>query len=112
MVKLATSRIQKNKPNDIEKVNGFPAENELQDLRFRLAHNLQSTLNLQTTLELFFSNIQSLVNISGVQYLNPEKKTDFSLGAISKHSAVYQVRSETTHLGKIQFYKKNDLQRN
>ena len=106
MVKLATSRTQKVKLDQSEKVNGFPAENELQDLRFKLAHNLQSTLNLQTTLELFFTNIQSLVNISGIHYTYTEKATDFQLGAKSKHSAMYQIRSDATHLGKIQFYKK------
>ena len=106
MVKLATYQSQKHRSATAERVNGFPGENELKDLRFKLAHNLQSTLNLHNTIELFFSNIQDLVTVHGIQYDNPDMKTHYSFGKAEKHSAKYKVASSSTHLGNIQFFRK------
>ena len=103
MVTLATSQSARSKRASRFRVNGFPGENELKDLRFKLAHNLQSTLDLQTAVELFFENIQSLVPVSGLHYEYPEENIDIVLGSMEKHSACYSIASTDTHLGKVTF---------
>ena len=105
MVKLATSQNQQLKSQFANRVNGFPAENELKDLRFKLAHRLQSTLNLQTTIELFFENIQGLVTVSGLRYEQEPNDEHLFLGSEEKHSASYNVASSASKLGKVVFFR-------
>ncbi|MDO6424201.1 GGDEF domain-containing protein [Saccharophagus degradans] len=84
------------------KVNGFPGENELRDLQFKLAYNLQSTLDVVNTLELFFSNIQDLFEVNGLSFDNLEG-IELKLGSQEKHSACYNVATSNIKLGKIEF---------
>ena len=107
MVKLATSHAKQVKASHppAAAVNGFPAENELKDLRFKLAHNLQSTLHLQTTIELFYDNIQDLVEIDGIAFELNHVDAQVSLGKAAKHSATYSIASASAQLGKIFFYR-------
>lgn len=84
------------------KVNGFPGENELRDLQFKLAYNLQSTLDVVNTLELFFNNIQDLFEVNGLCFDNHEG-VELKLGAQDKHSACYNVAASEIKLGKIEF---------
>lgn len=101
MVTLASSRKENTLQKDV--VNGFPGENELKDLRFKLAHKLQSTLDIQTSIELFFENIQDLVKVSGLRYEFTSSKLEVEVGKLHKHSATYNIASTNTNLGKIQF---------
>lgn len=84
-------------------VHGFPSENKLDDLRFKLAYNLQSTLDLHNTIELFFNNIQEVVQCSGLEYHNKPLNVRLNLGMTAKHSATYNVSSENLLLGAITF---------
>ncbi|SMF63911.1 diguanylate cyclase (GGDEF) domain-containing protein [Alteromonadaceae bacterium Bs31] len=82
-------------------VNGFPAENALRDLQFKLANNLQCSLDLQTTLELFFDNIQDAVAVNGLSYQLPGGTTLIKIGNQRAHSANYNMSSGELSLGNI-----------
>ncbi|WP_052692069.1 GGDEF domain-containing protein [Teredinibacter purpureus] len=91
-----------------QNATGFPAENSLRDLQFRLANNLQSSLDLTTTLELFYSNIQEAVSLSGLQYTAPpdahsETADTISLGLMRAHKANYNIKTADSTLGQIVF---------
>ncbi|PCK03555.1 MAG: GGDEF domain-containing protein [Alteromonadaceae bacterium] len=104
MVTLATSQTNRKLQESLEwRVNGFPGENDLKDLRFKLAHNLQSTLDLETALELFFNNTQDLVRTSGLTYYSIDESFQLPLGTQCQHSVQYAISSTNTHLGKIRF---------
>lgn len=103
MVTLATSRETTASSISTAPVNGFPGENELTDLRFKLAHKLQSTLDIHTAIELFYSNIQELVNVTGLNYQYEPAKVDIELGGTAAHTASYNIASTNTHLGRIVF---------
>ncbi len=106
MVKLATSQAKQVKSSETSvPVNGFPGENELKDLRFKLAHNLQSTLHLQTTLELFYDNILDLVKLDGITFELAQTENPISLGKKAKHSAIYTIASSNARLGKMHFFR-------
>ncbi|WNO07727.1 GGDEF domain-containing protein [Teredinibacter sp. KSP-S5-2] len=104
MVTLASSRNEADiKRMQEHRVNGFPGENELKDLQFKLANNLQSTLDIQTALELFFNNIQDAVKVSGLTYLHPTEDLEVCLGRQCQHQAQYKIASSKSQLGTILF---------
>lgn len=84
-------------------VNGFMAENQLRDLQFKLVNNLQSTLDLNATLELFYQNIKEAVAVSGMmfQMSGPPQNTEF--GQAGLHTANYTLKTEALSLGVISF---------
>lgn len=86
-----------------QRVNGFPVENKIRDMQFKLAHNLQCSLDLRTTLEMFFSNIQEAVTLSGMTYQTPNNATSYQLGQMRVHTASYSIAANDQHLGKIIF---------
>ncbi|MFT5082249.1 MAG: diguanylate cyclase (GGDEF)-like protein [Lentisphaeria bacterium] len=102
MVTLASSHPQRLRKISTG-VNGFPGENELKDLRFKLAYNLQSTLDLQTAIELFFDNIQDLVKVPGLTYSYKDAGIEIEVGEKQIHTAAYKIASTNTQLGQITF---------
>ena len=86
-----------------QRVNGFPAENTFRDLQFKLANNLQSSLDLHTTLELFFNNIQDAVALHGLSYSPPASQKRFTLGEAKIHKANYAISGDNVQLGQIEF---------
>jgi diguanylate cyclase (GGDEF)-like protein len=85
------------------RVHGFPAENELKDLRFQLTHNLQATLDLFVAIDLFFKNIQAVVACDGITYMNKTMNIHHHLGSKTKHTANYTISSSANSLGEITF---------
>ncbi|VUD56582.1 Response regulator PleD [Thalassocella blandensis] len=103
MVTLVSSRTEQPTAHKKDGVNGFPGENEFQDLRFKLAHKLQSTLDINTALELFYDNIQELVRVTGLRYQFEQTSLEIDVGTLAKHSVSYNISSTNTHLGQITF---------
>ncbi len=107
MVTLASSNTsdkessEKDWASQLNAVNGFPAENTLKDLQFKLANNLQCSLDLHTTLELFFDNIQDAVRVNGLSYRLPGGNTLVEIGNTRAHSANYNMSSGELNLGSI-----------
>lgn len=90
-------------PTHHHPVNGFTAENTLRDMQFRLAHNLQCSLDLNTTLELFFENVRDAVSLGGMRYAAPGTNTPHEWGRQQRHRASYTLSSPEQNLGKIEF---------
>ncbi|WP_188151585.1 GGDEF domain-containing protein [Teredinibacter waterburyi] len=84
-------------------VHGFPGENTLRDFQFKLAHNLQCSLNLTTTLELFYDNIREAVTVSGLHYTSPSDSKSTQLGKRCKHRVSYTLTNDNTDLGVLEF---------
>jgi len=88
----------------LSRVNGFRAENELKDLQFKLTNKLQSTLDLTSTLELFFTNAQEVVKLSGLQFSTQGENT-LAMGSKAKHRAQYKISGNNASLGTITFFR-------
>jgi diguanylate cyclase (GGDEF)-like protein len=73
------------------------------DLRFQLAHDLQSSLDLRETLSQFFTKARSLVKFSSITFVNPQKRLDVTLGSLQKHQAEYTLVTEAYNLGTLIF---------
>ena len=87
----------------ITPVNGFLAENQLRDLQFKLVHNLQTTLDLHTTLEMFYHNIKDVVNFCGMVFQAPNSLKNIEFGQSGIHSASYNLKTEELSVGTIIF---------
>ncbi|WP_018276206.1 GGDEF domain-containing protein [Teredinibacter turnerae] len=86
-----------------QRVNGFPVENKLRDMQFKLAHNLQCSLDLYTTLELFFNNVREAVTLDGLRYATPTAGIEYSLGDQRAHTVNYNLSTNENPLGQIIF---------
>ena len=106
MVTLATHKTLANGENrkvDVLHPEAQITENRLNELRFKLANNLQSSLELESTLNTFFQHVQKIIGCSGMHYFDDEKHSDIFLGVNEKHSANYNVSSDKDQLGELKF---------
>jgi len=107
VLKSTEAQIQSKSPLSVSSpyipVNGFPKENQLRDLQFQLTHNLQSSLDLSTTLELFYNNIQEVVSLHGMDYQLPDSERNITFGVTRAHKARYNIRTDNSQMGRITF---------
>lgn len=98
MVTLATSSSERRtKPSSI--VKGFTEDKR----SFNLTYALQTSLELDKTLEIFFNQIQEFVITSSLAYQFEEKNISTSLGQREQHTISYKLSSEDLCLGNISF---------
>lgn len=83
------------------------AQLNLNDLRFKVANELQSSLELEATLRTFFDRICSVVHCSGLKYDYAEKNLNLHFGDDATHTANYKVSSTEEQLGDLQFLRKH-----
>lgn len=86
----------------------LPARNTLSlttDARFRLLSTLQTSLHLDDILALFQSELDALVKINGMQYLNETMHIQVSQGIHDVHHCAYRLVTQNDHLGEIVFYR-------
>lgn len=86
--------------------NGIATTN-FDELRFNLANELQSTLDLELTLRSFFNSVNTIVNCGGLRYLSNDKKISIQFGSQDGHSAGYSVSSKIDQLGDLVFFRKH-----
>lgn len=104
MVRLAASSIEiPLKSSSKASVKLLSDEDCLKELRFSLAHNLQASLDLQTTLEMFVSNIKEMVKVSSLTYSNETLNKPIVIGKACKHSVAYNLAAEDIQLGNLEF---------
>jgi len=84
-------------------VNGFVGENHIRDMQFKLVHNLQSTLDLNATLDLFYANVKEAVTISGMDFELPNTAITKYFGEREQHSARYNLKTEQENVGVLTF---------
>lgn len=102
MVRLAHTA-EKHKREAISTQHRFDESLHVREARFKLAYNLQASLDLRTTLESFFTNIQEFVNIGGMHYERTPSDIDLTFGKRAKHHATYNVSIDKSNLGKLNF---------
>lgn len=75
------------------------------ELLFKLQGRLQTTLELEKLLEIFFAETQSSVAIDGAQYNRPGAKPAIQVGKRSKHEIHYTLQTQENDLGELVFYR-------
>lgn len=81
-----------------------PAE-QLNESKIRLLSALQTTLDLDTLLGLFFGELRSLITLSGLRYVNDQTNQQISLGDHDAHSSAYRLIIQERTLGEITVFR-------
>jgi len=92
----------KNKDNPVRL--RFPIkQDDYADLRVRLAQALQTSLDLNIVLELFFENIQELVPLQGMLYRHAAKDFQTLIGRDYQQRVNYRLTTAHDDLGELTF---------
>lgn len=75
------------------------------DLLYRLAGLLQTTLDIDQLIEIFFKNMQNAVAVEGISYVVPDRAIKFMVGRSTRHMATYNLTSLDEQLGKLMFFR-------
>lgn len=78
-------------------------ESVLREQRFRLAHELQSSLDLRDTLSHFFTRARQVVKFTSLNFINDAKRLDVTLGRGQKHRVEYSLSGDNYQLGLLSF---------
>lgn len=72
-------------------------------LRLQLISRLQTTLELEQILKLFFEEVQSRIPLGSLEYSNSRIQKNISFGSNAKNSCEYQLDNQQEPLGVITF---------
>lgn len=98
---MVTNAHKANGANTIPLVPLTP-EQEL-TTRVRLAHALQMSLDPGEVLQLFYTHIQAVVNVSGMLFKTGDGSGDFKIGRECLHHCDYRLTTDEGYLGEIIF---------
>ncbi|MCB1646189.1 MAG: GGDEF domain-containing protein [Pseudomonadales bacterium] len=73
------------------------------EIRFRLIQALQTTLDLEQLLHIFFDHVQTVVNLEGLSYKLDLLGIELTLGRQSIHTGSYRLITQQDFLGEITF---------
>lgn len=79
--------------------------NHTSEARFRLLNMLQTSLDVDDILAMFRNELDALVKINGMQYLNEAMNIQVSQGIQDVHHCAYRLITQNDHLGEIVFYR-------
>lgn len=79
----------------------------LAQLRQQLGMQLQTSLDAERILKLFFAQVQRLVPLDALAYQYPISDLRLDLGARANHSATYRLSHEGEYLGELIFRRKH-----
>ncbi|WP_339898653.1 GGDEF domain-containing protein [uncultured Gilvimarinus sp.] len=85
-----------------------PAATELLQLRTKLAHALQTSLDSNTIIRLFFEHAQPLIGFNGLRYCASTAGSEqpLQLGRQATHQCHYTMRLADHRLGELTFYRR------
>lgn len=75
------------------------------ELLLKLQGRLQTTLDIEKLLSIFFEEIQASVQVDGIQYARPQSADLFNLGKKSKHEIHYTLQTQKDEMGELVFYR-------
>jgi diguanylate cyclase (GGDEF)-like protein len=75
------------------------------DLRWRLLQALQTSLEMEVLLNIFYDQVQSTVAFDGFSYKLDLLDLDVNLGKQSVHSCSYRLITQQDYLGELTFYR-------
>lgn len=73
------------------------------DLRLQLTNCLQTTLELEQVLKIFFDEVQKHISLGSLEYSNSRISNDISFGKSAKHSCEYRLENQQGPIGKLTF---------
>ena len=73
------------------------------ELLLRMSSKLQTTLDLQQLLEIFFTEMKSAVLVDGMSYQNSNQNLIFNYGKESIHSCNYRLTTKKDYMGELTF---------
>lgn len=92
-------RLLKSKDDDINYTS------ESQRLKFRLASLLQSSLELEQVLATYYRELNGIIPLSGLAYVNESADVKFNTGRKSTHSCGYRLITQQDHLGELTLFR-------
>lgn len=75
------------------------------ELLLKLTGKLQTTLDMNQLLDIFFTEIQQAVLVDGMVYQHAELKLRHSTGRQPPHSASYQLQTQKDYMGELIFHR-------
>lgn len=101
-----------NKPTNLDNFKiikgGAPAvqhKDFIFDQRLQINSRLQTTLEINRLFEIFYQEVNHVINIDGLAYNNAEMQTSIAMGQTKLHSCTYQLHTEDNYCGEICFYR-------
>lgn len=73
------------------------------ELLIKLSSRLQTTLDIEQLLEIFFSEIKSSVLVDGLSYSNSNQNLLSSFGRNAMHSCTYRLTTQKDYMGELTF---------
>jgi diguanylate cyclase (GGDEF)-like protein len=99
-LKVVHNTIEKKVRADIARHISLPEQ------EMRLLEKLQTTLNLNELIEIFFSTIQTVVNFDGLLFENKDVRFSEIFGSKHHHNCRYSLTIEKEFLGDLTFYRR------
>lgn len=82
----------------------FTPQCDLQpEVLIQLQGRLQTTLDIEALLNIFFDHIQQAVRVEGLSYLRPEKPQQINLGLKARHKVCYSLQTQLDTIGELVF---------
>jgi diguanylate cyclase (GGDEF)-like protein len=78
----------------------------LQSLRHELIQALQTSLDPNTLVELFYRHSKAMVDYHGLRFSGPEQRQPTDLGHHANHQCHYRLRLPDSDLGEMTFYRR------
>lgn len=78
---------------------------ELDEQRYRLLTQLQTTLELDQLLDLFYQELQSRLQLSGLRYVNEARQLQRLVGKSASHSCGYRLITRQGDFGELVVYR-------
>lgn len=83
-----------------------PLASQRQQLRNELVHALQTSLDPNTLVELFYRHSKACIDYNGLRFSGPGRRQPTDLGQHAKHQCHYRLRLPDSDLGEMTFYRR------
>ena len=88
---------------------GVPRAGNLMELRQQLTQQLQSSLEAERILGLFFEEVRQLIPLDALGYRHPGSDLRLEFGSSAKHSVSYRLSHDSDYLGELIFRRRQRL---
>ena len=83
-------------------------DNSVRELRFRLSSLLQTTLDLEHLLKIYFTELQQILNFQGLRFRHNARKLNIIIGKASAHRCNYRLTTSQGFFGEVGFYRQGE----
>jgi diguanylate cyclase (GGDEF)-like protein len=75
----------------------------LKELRSRMSNLLQTTLDVEKVVSIFFEELRGAVELTGIRYKHPKENLHLMVGRSGKHSCNYELQAAGSNHGSLCF---------